>query len=87
MASLSNYLKQQYASALESELAGLKNAYDQNTATLVAIPYKNGVAQTASNYTYAWTKIAKNGTRTALTGTSSTMSVTDLDATYEVKLN
>lgn len=34
MASLSNYLKQQYASALESELAGLKNAYDQNTATL-----------------------------------------------------
>ena len=34
MANLSNYLKQQYASALESELAGLKNAYDQNTATL-----------------------------------------------------
>lgn len=61
--------------------------YDQNTATLVAIPYKNGTAQTASSYTYAWTKIAKNGTRTALTGTSSSINVTDLDATYEVKLN
>lgn len=34
MADLSNYLKQQYASALESELAGLENAYKQSTAML-----------------------------------------------------
>lgn len=34
MADLSNYLKQQYASALESELAGLENAYKQATATM-----------------------------------------------------
>lgn len=31
---LSNYLKQQYASTLESELAGLENAYKQATASL-----------------------------------------------------
>lgn len=34
MADLSNYLKQQYASALESELAGLENAYKQATVAL-----------------------------------------------------
>lgn len=34
MADLSNYLKQQYASALESELAGLESAYKQSTAML-----------------------------------------------------
>lgn len=34
MADLSNYLKSQYASALESELAGLENAYKQSTAML-----------------------------------------------------
>ena len=34
MADLSNYLKQQYASALESELAGLESAYKQATVAL-----------------------------------------------------
>lgn len=34
MADLSNYLKSQYASTLESELAGLENAYKQSTAML-----------------------------------------------------
>lgn len=34
MANLSNYLKQQYASQLESELAGLENAYKQATEAL-----------------------------------------------------
>lgn len=34
MADLSNYLKSQYASALESELSGLENAYKQATAAM-----------------------------------------------------
>lgn len=34
MADLSNYLKSQYASALESELSGLENAYKQATAVM-----------------------------------------------------
>lgn len=60
--------------------------YEQNTATLSAQPYKNGATQTASSFTYTWVKV-KNGTRTTLATTTSQLSVTDLDAIYEVVVN
>lgn len=67
-------------------------SYANGTATLKAQPYKNNVALTSSttptisSLTYAWTKI-KNGTRTSVTGSSNTLSVTDLDAIYEVAVS
>ena len=59
--------------------------YDLGTATLKAQPYKNGATQTASNFTYTWVKV-KNGARTTLATTTHQLSVTDLDAIYEVVL-
>lgn len=52
-------------------------SYANGTATLQATLYVNGTAKT-SGVTYKWTK----GTATASLGTSRTLSVTDLNATY-----
>ena len=61
--------------------------YDAGTAALEAQPYKNGEAQTASSFNYTWTKVSPDGTRSVLGNTTSQITVTDINATYEVVLN
>ena len=52
--------------------------YGLGTATLQATLRVDGVIKTSSDVTYAWTK----GTATASLGTSRTLNITDLNATY-----
>lgn len=77
MADLSNYLKQQYASQLESELAGLENAYKQSTAmmdrTALAIPQEYEAKRNTAAATNALEKQAFDERANAMglnTGTS-----------------
>lgn len=77
MADLSNYLKQQYASELESELAGLENAYKQSTAmmdrTALAIPQEYEAKRNTAAATNALEKQAFDERANAMglnTGTS-----------------
>lgn len=71
--------------AVEIQLSAID--YDAGTATLEAQPYKNGEAQTASSFNYTWTKVSPDGTRSVLGNTTSQITVTDINATYEVVLN
>lgn len=75
---LSEYLKKQYESALESELAGLKSAYEQNSASLddeearlggIYDPERNRAAAQSALAKKAWDeRAAANGLNSGTSG-------------------